>query len=274
MTVLPINKWIIFLIILTGLQACTPTNNTPLPTPTPKLIANSYSFSNATADNQTRDTLRFDPDSNLISVSYTYINGLAPYQTIDSGTYYFILDPGTKLPVSYILTGRKYFYTQDMIEKHVLTYDNQNRVILDSMTENNTSGYSPMGAHFSYSSDLILVNIYYAGQADYTRQDSIFLDVNENWYYRSEYYYDGTNWSKEFSYSLSADRKFAHPFYNTNLSKSLGAFAVYSNIADLLSKNLTNSANLLPMTWITDARGRVISGTNAQGVLVKYTYLN
>jgi hypothetical protein len=259
--------------LLMALNACTPSNNTPPPTSAPKLIANSYSFSSAAGDHQTRDTFRFDLDSNLVSISYAYLNFPPPNQTIDSGTYYFTLDPVSKLPVSYILIGKKYFEPAAMMEKHELTYDGQNRVLLDSMTENNTSGYNPTGAHFIYSSNLVLVNIFNQGDADYSRQDSILFDNNGNWIYRSEYYFSGTVWSKENSFSVAADTKYAHPFYNAALSKSLGAFAIYSNISDLYSKNLTTSPDLLPITWVTDNQGRVVSGTNAAGDIIKYTYL-
>ncbi len=267
------NKLHVFLFLPVLWYSCTPTNNTPPAPSAPKLIANSYSYSNAAGDHQTIDSFRFDSDSNLVSVSYTNLNFLPPNQTIDSGTFYFTLDPVSKLPISYVLAGRKYFYTADMIEKHKLTYDAQNRVLLDSMTENNTPSYVPKGGHFIYSPNLVLVNIYYQGDADYSRKDSIVFDNNGNLIYVSEYYLTGTVWAKEFSFSETPDTKYANPFYNAVLSKSIGAFAIYAHVSDLYSKNLTTSPDLVPITWTTDNQGRVISSTNDKGDMIKYTYL-
>jgi hypothetical protein len=257
---------LLFLSVM-AFYSCTKTTD-PVPNTTSRVT--SYKIYNAFTNTLGQDTFRYDQSNNVGSISYKGTNDIGPYETIDSGTFYFTTNGSTHLPSEYTLIGRKYFYTADLTENHVLSYDDQNRLILDSMISSSSAGYNPYGAHYLYTSDAVVIHTYHATESDFTQQDSILLNTG-NFVYYAESFLSGSVWAPEFSYAMTANSGYANPFYDEALSKSLGGFFIRNNLNDFISKNLTYPAGY-SFTWTTDDKARVVSGTATDGSYVLFTY--
>jgi hypothetical protein len=245
----------------------------PDPNPAPDITDSVTSSTIYTPGNPTlnKDTFRFDATSRIFSISFQSLNGTAPDQTVDSGSFYFSFSSTSWQPSGYILVGRKSIDINDVTETHQLSYDTENRLILDSMISSSASGYDPKGAHYYYFDNLVVIQTYLQGNTDYSRRDSI-VSIEGNFSYFSEYYLNGTDWTRSYSYNMTINKNYKNPYYSASLSKSLGAFLLYTCGIDFLSKNLTNGASLPVFTWTTDSKNRVISGSATDGSYIKYTY--
>jgi hypothetical protein len=218
------------------------------------------------------DTLRFDTVHAMASITVETITGTGPAQWVDSGTYYFTCGPVSGLPVSYRLSFRKYFYPADMIEEHTLTYDAQNRVLLDSMVSNSFDGYNPTGSHFIYGENVLIQHLYRQSENDYTELDS-FLLVNNNLSAYSQNAFNGTNWYNSYTAQKTAYPGNTNPFYNAGMVSTIGCFMIFATSLDFISKDITlNQSNDRQYTWTKDARGRVVSGLGDDGSRIVYTY--
>ena len=244
-----------------------PVPNPPAPV-VPVSLVTSYSVLIGSNNSMTTDTLLYDQNNNIKSITHQYINNLGPSQTLDSGTYYFTMNASNTHPSSYNLIYRKYYQTDAVVENHNLTYDDSNRIILDSMISTTSTEENIKGIHYDYFQDVVVLHIYQEGQFDFL--DSIsFSEGNFNYF--SESYPDGNGWSKKFSFKTEVLTNHDNPFYTTALSKSLGAFYIKENNMDFLSKNLTTLEGFF-YTWTTDAQNRVLNGTAPDGSFVKFTY--
>jgi hypothetical protein len=139
----------------------------------------------------------------------------------------------------------------DAKEHHVLIYDNQNRIILDSMeygTSTNLGG-GPLlnltNIRYMYFPDFIVIQSYNnnpgpgipIGQI-VSSIDTIFVsngNVTENvqWYVGggTPILYKLTN----YNYT-----KYANPLFQQDLAKSMGAFLLANNVGDFISANYIN----------------------------------
>ena len=267
-------KKLIFL-LFSGLLllCCNKSSSSPDPNPAPDITDSVTSRTIYTPGNPTlnKDSFRFDATNRIFSISFESLNGTSPDQIIDSGSFYFSFSSAAWQPSGYSLIALKSIYTEDVTEIHQLSYDNENRLILDSMISSSATGQVPKGAHYYYSDNLVVIQTYLQGDADYTHRDSI-ISVDGNFSYFSEYYLSGTEWYRSYSYDMTINKNYKNPYFSANLCKSLGAFLLYTCGVDFLSKNLTNSASLPPFTWSTDSKNRVISGSATDGSYIKYTY--
>jgi hypothetical protein len=172
-------------------------------------------------------------------------------------------------------------------EHHVLFYDTQNRVILDSITASTTSNFAVQ--HYLYDingnttvqwlfGDPQTPGSYAISQIDtmFIQSENILTDINYS-------FTDGTL-NHLFTRNYSSH---VNPLYNPALANSLGCLLVFNNFFDFRSKNLptqfTDQENGSPIVtinylWSTDATGSVIKGvgTNAaDGTILQiysYTY--
>jgi hypothetical protein len=251
---------------------CTKSLNSNAPPVNPKGQVTSVTVTQTANDFIGKDTFRYDVNNNLIS--YTSISiSIASSATpdIDSGTFYFTVDPLTNLPSGYILDFRKYFYTEDYVQKHILYYDNQQRVSKDSVTEvlAGPAEFKTVG-NYTYSGNSITLETAYNGTTDITLLDSL-LTQDGNISGRSEYGVSGGVPSLSYRYYVFTNTGVTNPFYNQRISTNLGAFYTLIGVGDYLSKNLTQFFQE-QITWTTDANGRVLSGIGAAGTTVVFTY--
>jgi hypothetical protein len=266
-----------FVLLITLFSGCKKSSDpkpdpNPAPGPqNPTSLVTSYTIFIALNNSMTKDSFRYDAKNNITSISYTYINDVGPYETIDTGTYYFTIDATKMLASSYTFIDRKYYYTEAKTENHVLSYDSQNRLILDSTISYSSPDELPKGVHYQYIDNAVILQHTIKPYDIYIEmQDSILLN-NGNFNYFSEFYWSGTDWTKQFSYTREVLTNYPNPFYYSRLSNSLGAFYIFMNISDFLSKNLTTTAGFF-YTWTTDAKGRPLNGTTPDGGFVKYIY--
>jgi hypothetical protein len=245
----------------------TPKTNPPALVDSVSLVTR-YSVLTNVNNSMTADTLLYDQNNNIKSITHQYINNLGPDQTLDSGTYYFTMNATNTHPSSYKLIYRKYYQTDAVIENHILSYDDSNRVMLDSTISTTSTEENIEGIHYAYFPDAVVLHIYQEGQFDLL--DSILSSAG-NFNYFSESYPDENGWSKNFSYTREVLTNYNNPFYTNGLSKSQGAFFIFENNMDFLSKNLTTIEGFF-YTWKTDTKGRVLNGTAPDGSFVKFTY--
>jgi hypothetical protein len=172
-------------------------------------------------------------------------------------------------------------------EHHVLVYDAQNRVIMDSITLSTTGNFAVQ--HYLYDNngnttvqwlfgDPQTPGSYAISQIDsmFIQSENIMIDINYS-------FSDGTL-NHLFTRNYSSHN---NPLYNPALANSLGCLLVFNNFFDFRSKNLptqfTDQENSSPAVtinylWSTDATGSVIKGvgTNAtDGTILQvynYTY--
>ena len=270
---------ILCLSICISIFGCTKSgySNDPQPDPGPAIslkdsVASSFRSYDPGGNLIHFDTLRFDTLHLMASITSETITGSGTSQWVDSGTFYFTCDPVSKLPVSYKLIFRKYFYATDMVEEHTLTYDNQNRVVLDSMISNSFDGYGPTGTHFIYGENALVQHVYRQSEDDYTELDS-FLLVNNNLNAYSQNAFDGTNWYNSYRVQKTAYPGNTNPFYNAGIVSTIGGFLTFATSLDFISKDITIfQANDHQFTWTKDTKGRLLSGLGADGSKIVYTY--
>ncbi len=262
------------ILVVTGLLACSCNkSSSPDPNPAPDITDSVTSFTIYTPGNPNlnKDTFRFDISNRILSISFLDLGGTPPGQTVDSGSFYFTFGSSAWQPIGYNLIARKSIYINDITEVHTLTYDGENKLVLDSMTSVSAIGYTPKGAHYDYFTNGVAIRTYQQGDADYSRLDSIFI-VNGNFSHFSDYYLNGSAWALSYSYGMTINTNYENPYYSENLSKSLGAFMIFTCSIDFLSKNLTYDASLPSFIWTTDIKGRISLGSASNGSYIKYTY--
>ncbi|PWT74568.1 MAG: hypothetical protein C5B59_10895 [Bacteroidetes bacterium] len=220
--------------------------------------------------------LQYDSSKNLITLNYRDYDTLGGFLYLDSGSWYFNVDPATNLPVSYTVIYKKYFYTANDIQVHNMYYDNQKRLVQDSMLSNTYGNAPPSSIYYKYSTDLIVSyrffpNIYDPASQTYrtdTLIDSMVLS-NGNLVRQALYYPKNGSLQTTDIHTINGYTSVMNPLYNPELSNSLGAFLVDQFLFDGLSKNLTSDGG---GNWVKDSKGRVVSGTGAEGYIFTFIY--
>jgi hypothetical protein len=205
----------------------------------------------ATINAYSYDTSSGSPVIDSFSVSFTLGTAGAPPSAYDE-IYHFQGDPPA---------GES--------EHHMLVYDTQNRVIMDSITVSTISSFTVQ--HYLYDNngnttvqwlfgDPQTPGSYVINQIDtmYVQNENILTDINYT-------VTDGTL-NHLFTRNYSAH---INPLYNSALANSLGCLMVFNNLLDFRSKNLptqyidqeygspTITINYL---WSVDATGSVTKG--------------
>ncbi|HWK05171.1 MAG TPA: hypothetical protein VNS58_16135 [Puia sp.] len=208
----------------------------------------------------------------LHSYSYDTSTG-SPF--IDSFSVVFALTGSTTPPPSYdILYQYHWALPGGLLEHHELYYDNQNRVVRDSIAAGN-NGTNLTSVHFYYDSintvgqnlgyDTTLGNQVTVGETD------TFQIQSDNIVYDLRYTQPGYFFLHLYSYLYTTN---VNPLYNQTFANSLGCVLVFHGFADFRSKNLPSEAvktdGVLPgvglnYSWTTDSIGRVIQGIAVYG---------
>jgi hypothetical protein len=196
---------------------------------------------------------------------------------IDTGSYYFTIDPSTNLPSSYLSIYNKTGYPSPAHEPHLLFYDNQNRIIRDTILSDPGNPNDTVAYNYAYSGANIVctrysrdifnpANLTYEWGLTFT--DTMIVN-NGNLIRQTVNSLLGTAWSQDYFYGVNNYTAYANPLYNPHLSQSLGVIFRNANVMDCLSRNLPADGIV---NWTKDANGRVVTTLAADGTVTSYKY--
>jgi hypothetical protein len=252
-------KYLSRILILTLFYACTKSGDPVKPPLVILPTASTYYYANNHLISYRN--FSFDSSQHLVSV-YLRQNDTIDVSTglflVDSGTYYFNLNPSTNLPDGYYSVYKKsYTGAQTNIETHLMYYNSQNQLIKDSGLLNLAGqNPNPPTSYFTYSGNTIICNSYLGG-SPFLTDTLIMSNGNLIYFHKETFVYTPT-------YSTAAN-----PFYTPELSNSLGAFLMIEGIGEFISKNLPDDNGF---TWVTGNNGMISSGSSPNGDYVQFTY--
>jgi hypothetical protein len=243
----------------------------------PANLVTSVTRTNPTDHYVEKDTLLYDVNQNLVQLSYIEYDSAPGSVYLDTGSYYFTINPATNLPTSYTYNYFEGGYADSAFtETDNLFFDNQGRLIDDTLLSEGTAAFDSTATYYTYSANTIVVTQYGVGvyspnQAsdwgyDYT--DSLLLD-NGNLVHQASYTLSNGTWYPDDLTNVNSYSTYPNPLYNQRLSLSLGAFFLDQYEFDCLSKDLPADGIV---KWITDANGRVVSAIGTDGSTTTYTY--
>ena len=248
-------------------------NKTNSPAPTPAVqdsLPKSFSIYYPQAHTKGVEIFGYDAQARLATIhAYSYdSSGAAP--VIDSFLISLNLtaaiDPPSAFDAVYHFQGDA---PAGESEHHVLFYDAQSRVTIDSITAGTTGSFAVQ--HYQYDNtgnttiewlfgDPQTPGSYSVSQIDtmFIQNESILTDIN--------YSVSTGTFNHLFTRSYSVH---VNPLYNSSLAKSLGCLMVFNNLFDFRSQYLptqfTDQEDGLPTftinyLWTTDATGSVVKG--------------
>jgi hypothetical protein len=232
----------------------------------------SYSYYSPANHYFEKDTLLYNTNQNLVKIShYDYDSSAGPTLVyVDSGSYTFTVNPSTGYPSSYTILWYSSALDVSQDEIHNLFYDNQNRLIKDSLAQNLVSSNDAhLRVYYTYSGNNIFCNAYSQSSPDsisYT--DTITLN-NGNVIRRSAYTGDlSSNFQVVFDtvYNYS---DYVNPLYNANLALNIGLLLFDDNLFDALSRQLPADGIVI---WATDTKQRIVTAAGNDGSIYSYTY--
>ena len=196
------------------------------------------------------------------------------YHYVDSGSYYFTINPSTNIPAGYREEYYEDYFMTSKSEDHVLYFNDQKQLIRDSLSSAIASQASM--DTYTYTDQTIVRTTYYYYQNAFkvAYVDSMYL-VNGNMSRKVRYDYDPgypilyDDWNLNYSTN-------ANPFYIHAISSGMGGFLITRGIEDFISPKMGNydSDTKVSMTFVTDSKGRIISGTAPDGGFLKIIYSN
>jgi hypothetical protein len=272
------------MVIIVAVSSCNKNNSAPSEPSVQDSLPKIFSVYLPPVHTKIVEMFTWDKQSRLASIqAYSYdSSGGSP--VLDSFLVSFTLTTNNQPPASY----DEIFHLQGDAaagesEHHLLSYDPQSRVIIDSISAATSNNFSSQ--HFQYDAqgnttiqwlfgDPQTPGSYSVNQIDTMniQNESIVTDVNYT-------VPDGTlNHLFKRSYSTHIN-----PMYNTALANSLGCLMVFNNFMDFRSKYLpskfTDQENSNPAItsnylWTTDATGSVVKGvgSDASGSTVLEIY--
>jgi hypothetical protein len=216
---------------------------------------------------------KYDSNDNLAGISLRQNDTVGGIVYVDSGSYFFNVDQVANLPTGYTSVYRKASMTQTQIEKHTLYFNSQKQVVKDSgITVISGANPNAPTKYYSYSTKTVARNSWIQSSAGWNMYliDSLFTESGNVMHY-AQYANGGSgnNWVVSGQYWIGNYSPYANPFYDQGLSYSFGGYLLLEGIEDFLSKNLANDTGF---TFTTDSKGRVVSGTAADGSFIQITY--
>ena len=177
------------------------------------------------------------------------------------------------LPTGYTYVHRNSSNTQAQIETHQLFFNDKKQVIKDSGVSV-ISGDNPNAPtkYFFYTENTVARNSWIHSGSEWNMYliDSLFTEGgNVKHYAQYSNGGSGNTWIVSNQYWVGIYSPNNNPFYDQGLSYSFGGFLLLEGISDFLSKILANDAGY---TFTTDSKGRVVSGTAADGSYIQITY--
>ncbi|MDP4129919.1 MAG: hypothetical protein Q8918_14395 [Bacteroidota bacterium] len=226
--------------------SCTRTNEQTAPTPNAStaVLDSAYFYSTGPKEivySATR--FNYDAQGRFTGTYATFTDSTIDHHLgapADTGTLVLSYNGMDALPATYQYQEQKNYFPPSL-----LSYDNQNRVILDSPV-------NPIyTVHFTYG------NSYVSWTGNYIAGDTIFID-NHN----ISRYFDYFEGQTTYSYS-----SYPNPYYLPKLAGNVGIALVNNGTSfDLISKNLFSKkvhsgySKTYNYNWTLNANGQVVSG--------------
>jgi hypothetical protein len=255
------------------------------PPPDPPLtdgLVKSLTTYLAGARSKTVQQFSYDQNQLLTGMrSYTYDSLFDPY--VDSMSVTLGSWQSGKPPVFYDVLYRYHWApASGLSEHHLLFYDNQNRIIRDSIADG-TNGNNSNTVVYTYddvAGSVMGKNTVYLNGSPPTVQvngtDS-FLIESENITYHVRYESQVYDQESDVIYSTTPN-----PLYNEIFAKSVGIILTFQSFGNFRNKDMPGHAlfidpsfNALTFNyrWAMDAKGRVVSGIGEAGSqLYEYAY--
>ncbi len=170
----------------------------------------------------------------------------------------------TSLIFAYNNQYTKTGYQPNNIGDHLLLYDNQNQVLVDSTTKfNGLPPFPSVVTHFSYANQL-------AVSKTFDEIDSMTI-IGGNVTQEAFYEYNGSIIQPDYTDNFSPNPSFTNPFYNEKTPVAVRTFLTFLWLNDWVSKDLPDWLSE-KVTWTKDSKGRVASGVGDAGSKITYTY--
>jgi hypothetical protein len=236
----------------------------------------SLALYSPSSKNLTKYAFVYDANGNLVRLSYNSYDTTGGIAALDSGSYYFTIDPSTQLASSYTLVWNN-ANTGTASETHQLFFDDQKRLIKDTLVTGQAQTGHNTTFYFSYPAGGVVSNGYAMNAYDSLNKtygwglsgiDSISL-VNGNIGSQYEYAQNGVSWVMGYSYVVKNYSSDPNPLHGLDQSSGLGTLLRNYNSLDCISKDLPSDGMA---NWTTDANGRVSGGLATDGSITTYTY--
>jgi hypothetical protein len=244
----------------------------------------SLHTSDPSANEFVTDSFNYDVNGRLAGYRQSVYFGTPGAQSSDSTAIVFDFPGSSTIPSGYTLRSTPgVFHNPE--ESHLLYYDNQNRIIKDSMLDIQPGigiKYTSSTINFRYGSNIIIKEQILKPPPSSSivpaTKDSLIISAagnltNDNLLY----YYPGTNDSGNI-YLINTFTGLTNPFYNKKIAASIGPLLSQICNNDFISLNIfiTKSQGATPQNfetfsfiWSTDTEGRV---SNNQYVDYPYNY--
>jgi len=154
-----------------------------------------------------------------------------------------------------------------------LFFNSQKQVVKDSgVAVISGDNPNPPTKYYTYTNSSVARDswMHLAGGWNMYLIDSLFI-VSSNVVHYAQYANGGSgnNWVVSNQWWVGIYSTYANPFYDKGLSYSFGGYLLLEGIEDFLSKNIANDTGF---TFITDSKGRVVSGQAPDGSYIQITY--
>jgi hypothetical protein len=251
--------------------SCSKPNDTPAPPVVNSLVKSfSVSYPQSHIKNVTIFTYQqTDLLGNIREYGYDTTNNIAAQDSISIS---FKLTDASTPPGSYDVTYSD-FQTPPAINTyhHLLTYDVQNRVIVDSVATSTNNNNTVIHGLYDGSGNTTIQWFYpdasVSSGYSVNQIDTLFIPSAN---LQTEINYSVNQGIENFNYLFT--RTYSsniNPLYNSLISKSVGCILVFSQLGDYVSKNLPtqsssqqlgSSGSSVDYVWTTDSSGKVVSG--------------
>jgi hypothetical protein len=261
--------------VLVGLLlfSCTKDSSTPAPSIDIANLPKVYTRYYASDHKIKYEVYKYDSNYNLAGISFLTSDTVAGVVSVDSGSYFFNVDQKANLPTGYTSIYRKSTDTKAQVETHTLFFNSKKQVVKDSgvavISGNNPN---PPTKYYAYTDDNVARDTWMHSAAGWNMFliDSLLI-TGGNVFHYAQYSNggSGSNWVVSGQWWVGIYDTHANPFYDKGLSYSFGGYLLLEGIEDFLSKNIANDAGF---TFMTDSKGRVVSGTAPDGSYLQVTY--
>ena len=271
-------KYLIYCpIIAFAFFSCSKSSTTTPPPPvTHDSILKSFSVYEPQSHYNTVVVYGYNQLSQLATLHIINYDSSSGTPKTDSNVIVLTQTSTTTPPGAYDIT----FHTQGgppagLSEHHLLFYDNQDRIILDSTTVNTTTNYT--ATHFTYDGNGNTTIEWFTfdpltpGSNTYLQIDTMNVPV-KNMVSDIGYTSPGTGFKHLITRTFTTE---INPMYNIALSNSLGSLISFNSLIDFRSNNLpaqmvNEDASMTSVTlnfvWTKDAYGRITQGTGKEPI--------
>jgi hypothetical protein len=269
-----LKKNLIFLSAAIIWISCNKSNNTSTPPVVNTLVK---TFSVYYTQSHTKNVTMFSyQQTDLLASLREYgldtINGIA---SEDSLSLSFKVTDASTPPASLDATYSD-FQTPPAVNsyQHLLTYDGQNRLVLDSVTSSTNNNNTFIRGFYDALGNTTLQWFYpdasvSSGYA-LNQIDTLFIPAGD---IQTEINYSVNQGAQNYNYINTATySSTVNPLYNQAISKTLGCMLVFSQLGDYISNHLPtqvtrqqlgSATTTVDYVWTTDGTGKVVSGTGS-----------